>query len=186
MIDIANSYVRRVSFFVNQNDTLAYFQDQSIDFIDSHIVLQHIPKEYQKRYINEFMRILSRGGLAVFQVPIEVIARPPMNPSITNQIKEKLKESFPSLLALKRKYTASYDPQLDFKIEMHVLPFEEVKNICDTWGCLIEAHPATNSCERDHDGKLEFYDLKEEKNRLAKNTKLNRYLSCMLFVRKPL
>jgi ubiquinone/menaquinone biosynthesis C-methylase UbiE len=185
MISLANSYVQGVSFFVNQRDYLEYFADQSVDFIYSHIALQHIPNDYQKRYINEFMRIISRGGLAVFQVPIEVVASQSIKQSFTHQIKQKLKECFPSLLALKRKYTASNGFHFDFKIEMHALPFEEVKDICDARGCVIEAHPSTNSCERDHNGKIEFYDLKEERGRLEKHNRLNRYLSCMFFVRKP-
>jgi ubiquinone/menaquinone biosynthesis C-methylase UbiE len=185
MINIANSYVKGVSFFVNQADSLEYFADQSIDFIYSHITLQHIPNDYQRRYINEFMRIISREGLAVFQVPIEVFASQSIKKSFSDQIREKLKEYFPSLIALKRKYTASHGFHFDFKIEMHALPFDVVKNICDARGCVIEAHPSTNSCERDHNGKLEFYDLVEERRRLKKDNRLNRYLSCMFFVRKP-
>jgi hypothetical protein len=132
------------------------------------------------------MRVLRRGGLAVFQVPIEVIASQSIKQSFPDQIKERLKECFPSLLALKRKYKASNGFHFDFKIEMHALPFEEVKDICKARGCVIEAHPSTNSCERNHNGKLEFYDLKEERCRLEKDSRRNRYLSCMFFVRKSI
>lgn len=54
MINLANSYVQGVSFSVNQKDSLKYFADQSIDFIYSHIALQHIPNVskaiYQRIY----------------------------------------------------------------------------------------------------------------------------------------
>jgi len=185
MIDLASNYVHGVSFIVNQKDSLEDFANQSIDFVYSHIALQHIPNDYQKRYINEFMRIIRGGGLVVFQVPIEVFASQSIKPSFPNQMKEKLKKCFPSVLALRRKYSASCGFDFSFKIEMHVLPFEEIKEICDAWGCVIETHPSTNSCERDHNGKIEFYDLKEERWRLEKSNGLNRYLSCMFFVRKP-
>lgn len=66
MIDLASNYVHGVSFIVNQKDSLEDFANQSIDFVYSHIALQHIPNDYQKRYINEFMRIIRGGGAGRF------------------------------------------------------------------------------------------------------------------------
>lgn len=187
MVNLANNFVKGVNFLVNQKDSLEYFTDESIDFIYSHIVLQHIPNEYQKRYITEFMRILSKGGLAVFQVPIEVVAvaSHSMKRPFADQVMDTLKACFPFLLELKREYAGSNGSH-NFQIEMHTLPFEEVKECCNAMGCVIEAHPATNSCERDHNGELEFYDLRKERDRLENSSQGNRYLSCMFFIRKPI
>ncbi|HAM52396.1 MAG TPA: hypothetical protein DCP92_17500 [Nitrospiraceae bacterium] len=68
-VDLARSYVKGVDFMVNQCDSLPQFPDDSVDFIYSHIVLQHIPNDYQKRYLDEFLRIVRPGGLAVFSNP---------------------------------------------------------------------------------------------------------------------
>lgn len=62
MIDLARTYVSGVDFITNQDDSLIGFHDASVDFVYSHIVLQHIPNEYQKRYIDEFLRVLRPGG----------------------------------------------------------------------------------------------------------------------------
>ncbi|HOZ53467.1 MAG TPA: class I SAM-dependent methyltransferase [bacterium] len=61
-----------VEFFVN-NDSLEIFDDNKFDFIYSGIVLQHLPdKDFIKKYILEFKRILKPGGGLVFQLPSKI------------------------------------------------------------------------------------------------------------------
>lgn len=89
-IDIANSMIRmarkynrfgdRCQYLVNDAGDLRIFEDGYLDFIYSNIVLQHIPPEYSARYIRDFVRVLSVGGLAVFQVPSHVAASAPTAP----------------------------------------------------------------------------------------------------------
>lgn len=85
MIDMANRinlYPGVVNYVVNVADDLDIVPSGSTDLVYSNIVLQHIPSDLAKRYIREFFRILSRDGVAVFQVPShppsaqEVIIRP--------------------------------------------------------------------------------------------------------------
>jgi len=72
MIDLARRYNRygdRCRYFVNAKGDLRQFSDRSFDFVVSMITLQHIPPEHTVRYIEEFLRVLRRGGFLVFQMP---------------------------------------------------------------------------------------------------------------------
>lgn len=72
MIESARKYNRygdRCKYYVNDSADLSLFEDNHFDFIYSKIVLQHIKPEYSKNYIKEFVRVLSPGGLLLFQVP---------------------------------------------------------------------------------------------------------------------
>jgi SAM-dependent methyltransferase len=62
----------RAWFHHNTTDDLGLFEDESFDFIYTRLVLQHIPPEHALRYVDEFIRVLRPGGVAVFQAPGEV------------------------------------------------------------------------------------------------------------------
>jgi ubiquinone/menaquinone biosynthesis C-methylase UbiE len=185
MIKLARAYVPDVEFNVNQKDSLEQFKDNSIDFVYSHIVLQHIPNQFQKKYIEEFLRILSLGGLAVIQIPIEIINRQEIRPPLIFCIKQGVKRSLPFIVKLKRWLIPPKTFSYEFKYEMHPMSDDEMRRICEIKGCFIESAPATNSCERDHNGKVEFYALDEDRKSIEKSDLPNRYLSCMYFIRKP-
>jgi ubiquinone/menaquinone biosynthesis C-methylase UbiE len=185
MVELARKYVNGVDFIVNQTDSLNQFSDNSIGFIYSHMVLQHIPNQYQKRYIEEFLRILKPGGLAVFQIPIEMVNFIEAKPKASYRLRKILKHWFPFLVTLKRWLCDNVEPQLEFKIEMHVLPQDIIEQVCRNRGCFIEVSVATNSCDVDHDGKVEFLDLDEYRDEMINSKEFNLYLSCMYFVRKP-
>jgi SAM-dependent methyltransferase len=71
MVERAREYNRhpdRVRYLVNTAPDLAILGDQRFDLVYSSITLQHIPPRFQARYIQEFMRLLATGGVAVFQV----------------------------------------------------------------------------------------------------------------------
>lgn len=59
----------RCRFLVNSRADLQIFPARTFDFIYCNIVLQHMPPEFAKRYIGEFIRVLRPGGIALFQVP---------------------------------------------------------------------------------------------------------------------
>jgi SAM-dependent methyltransferase len=185
MIELARTYVEGVEFFVSQTDSLSAFEDRSVDFVYSHIVLQHIPNEYQQRYIDEFLRILRPGGLAVIQIPIDLINPKEIEVTAVHRLKQTVKRSLPMLVTLKRKLLSPKGPHHEFRYEMHALPDEAVRSIINRRGYVLEAAPATNSCEPDHNGKVEFYELDERRKALKQSGTCNRYLSCMYFVRRP-
>lgn len=72
MIERARRYNRhgeRCQHLVNATDRLECYPDDFFAFAYTNIVLQHIPPEYTKRYIADFMRVLAPGGLLIFQLP---------------------------------------------------------------------------------------------------------------------
>jgi ubiquinone/menaquinone biosynthesis C-methylase UbiE len=76
MISLAEELVGRhgvnlkgkIEYTVNKNNFIP-FEDKTFDFIYSSIVLQHMRKNIALLYISEFVRVLSKGGFAVFQAP---------------------------------------------------------------------------------------------------------------------
>jgi SAM-dependent methyltransferase len=58
------------SFVVNDTADLRRFPDASFDLVYSTLVLQHLPgRRFVAAYVAEFVRLLSPGGVAVFQLP---------------------------------------------------------------------------------------------------------------------
>jgi SAM-dependent methyltransferase len=78
-VDIAESMVRTawahnrhgkgVQYLVNTTPDLKNLDSDCFDFIYSSITLQHIPPEAGRKSIEEFVRVLRPGGIAIFQVP---------------------------------------------------------------------------------------------------------------------
>ena len=65
-----NDSTRNCHFLVNASESLGSFPNDHFDLVYSNIVLQHIPKKrHIENYIGEFVRVLARGGLLVFQLP---------------------------------------------------------------------------------------------------------------------
>ena len=74
MIELANTYNRyedRVHYYVNNKNSLEMFNDNTYDFIYSVEVFQHMHPQYQENYLSELLRILSPGGILVFELPSE-------------------------------------------------------------------------------------------------------------------
>ncbi|PSF06132.1 hypothetical protein C7H09_10880 [Marinobacter fuscus] len=65
----ANSDIGNVEFRKNSEDNLGFIDSNSIDFIYSNIVLQHMKVNFQERFIKEFCRVLSENGVVAFQTP---------------------------------------------------------------------------------------------------------------------
>ena len=71
MVDLAtrlNQHPGTVSYVCNQAPDLRLFEDGSFDFIVSSIVLHHLQPDLACAYIREFLRVLTPGGIAVFQL----------------------------------------------------------------------------------------------------------------------
>ena len=62
-----NADVANIEFRENAAADLAGIDDGSVDFVFSHITLQHIPTALAIGYVDEFLRVLAPGGVAVFQ-----------------------------------------------------------------------------------------------------------------------
>jgi SAM-dependent methyltransferase len=59
----------RCVFVHNDKPNLRFAKSGTADMVYSMITLQHMPNELQKAYIQDFMRIISDDGVAVFEVP---------------------------------------------------------------------------------------------------------------------
>lgn len=100
MIQLANQYNRfgeRCKYIVNKAPDLSIFEDDSFDFIYSNIVLQHMKQKYSKKYIVEFLRILSPHGLLIFQQPSREKPREAVK-GIRMYMREITRSLFPSVL----------------------------------------------------------------------------------------
>lgn len=70
-----NRHGSRVTYVHNPHPDLRVIPSDSIAFVLSAIVLQHMRTEYQLGYVREFVRVLQPGGLAFFQAPTaEILA----------------------------------------------------------------------------------------------------------------
>ena len=67
-----NADVANAEFRENAAPRLEGVADASVDFVFSHLVLQHIPAALAVGYVDEFFRVLAPGGAAVFQFVDEV------------------------------------------------------------------------------------------------------------------
>jgi len=64
-----NRFPQKVSYTANQAADLRVLDDAEFDFIVSNLVLQHLRPESTLRYLDEFFRVLTPGGVLVFQLP---------------------------------------------------------------------------------------------------------------------
>ncbi|MDP8974901.1 MAG: class I SAM-dependent methyltransferase [Actinomycetota bacterium] len=64
-----NRYGPRCQYVQNTAGDLHIFPEASFDLVYSTYVLQHMPLDSARRYIEEFIRVLTPGGVAVFQFP---------------------------------------------------------------------------------------------------------------------
>lgn len=64
-----NSKIENIEFIHNTSSDLKIIPDNSINFIYSNMVLQHMPRNRQILYLEEFCRILSADGIIAFQTP---------------------------------------------------------------------------------------------------------------------
>lgn len=71
-----NRHGGRCTYHLNQVDNLQLFPSDTFDFVYSNIVLQHMPVEVSTAYLPEFVRVLRRGGLVVFQLPSRLAIGP--------------------------------------------------------------------------------------------------------------
>jgi SAM-dependent methyltransferase len=65
----ANKLGDRCRYQVNDRDDLQIFASSSFDLVYSSLTLQHVEPTLIRRYLKEFLRVVTPQGLAVFQLP---------------------------------------------------------------------------------------------------------------------
>lgn len=63
-----NRYPDKVLYLVNDRPDLRRLEDESFDFVYSHLTLQHIQPHLGLAYLREMMRVLKRGGILAVQI----------------------------------------------------------------------------------------------------------------------
>lgn len=130
MIDNArkfNTVGERLNYCVNDRADLAPIPSDSIDLLYSSITLQHIRKEFIGDYIAEFIRVVTRNGLVVFQLPAGY------NLTLKGLFLRLLPSKISNLIR-KKKYRCSV------AFEMNCIPFKEVvKKVGSNGGEVIRA-----------------------------------------------
>ena len=67
--NLLNTSPEKADFQLNTKPDLSLFASETFTYIISHIVLQHVPAVIHRRYVKEFVRVLRRGGVCIFQLP---------------------------------------------------------------------------------------------------------------------
>ena len=123
----------RVDFVCNTKPNLKLFPDNSFDFVYSRITLQHIAPRYTKRYLREFVRVLSPGGMLSVQVPEAVPAGAPP---------DRLKFSAwpPTMIMRIRRHIRYHHPGWfpdTPKMQMYALPGSDVLRCLEAAGAVL-------------------------------------------------
>jgi ubiquinone/menaquinone biosynthesis C-methylase UbiE len=118
-----NRHPERCTYVVNVDDDLRRFPSASFDFVISRIVLQHLPRPLAERYLKEFLRLLSDGGVLVVQIPSRRIRR---------RRRYLISRLLPGVFSALRKMTGRPP-----RIPMHVIPRREVLAIIRAFGARV-------------------------------------------------
>lgn len=155
MLDAARArdLEKRCRFVLNAEPDLSLFGDATFDLVHSRLVLQHIPPQYARRYIAEFVRITRPGGAVLFQVPTPSVYRPPCGPlagrvpPLAVKLIRKAKRMYRHLFR-----PATAEPVMDD----YGLGQDEVKHIIDTAGARIVDVAADESHGSDYRQGFEY------------------------------
>jgi SAM-dependent methyltransferase len=174
----------RAELVINIADGLPMIDDRSVDFVYSHIVLQHVPPELQPRFIAEFLRILKPGGIAAFQLPTADAAS--FAARSWRRLKGNVRDMLPSALVAQIKRALGAGRRVsDVTMDMNVLPEPAVAALIEDAGCRLLAAPYTNSTDSSHRGNLRFMNLAEAVGAVNAGQTDSTLLSQFFFAAKP-
>lgn len=124
-----NRYGAKCTYHLNTTGALEAFSDNTFDLVYSNIVLQHIQPRYTKRYLKEFLRILSPQGILVFQLPDDQIDR--------KEYRRLLKNFIPKCVYdTKRKLRHQLRPLIDGQpqMDMYGIKIADVLALIEEYG----------------------------------------------------
>lgn len=131
MIDLAESFNRepgKIRFLQNTAADLNLLASDQFDLVLSLITLQHMAPRHAFRYLAEFVRVARPGGLIVVQAPAGRIPEK----SMVRRIRKRLLRN---ISWINRKLMIDRSPRM----EMHMLPEDEVVRTLETAGASIVA-----------------------------------------------
>jgi ubiquinone/menaquinone biosynthesis C-methylase UbiE len=136
-----NKEFANISFIHNKKPDLSLFPNSDMSLVLSITTLQYIPQPSTTNYITEFIRVLKKGGVAMFQIPSDDLRDISMSQKITKciRIKERL-----ALIGL----------GTGFNMEIHTMLEEEVETVIESCGAVLIGKYYTNHTDPTYDGKL--------------------------------
>jgi SAM-dependent methyltransferase len=156
-VDISETMIRRAeelnadkrcSFITNVHPDLSLFADATFDLVYTRIVLQHLPRQsLVERYIEEFVRVLSPGGLAVFQIPDRIPLRSRLQPR---------RRLFHVLRAFGISADTRYSRLGLHPMQMLGLPEQRVESVITRAGGMLVARDARHIAGADIDDRTYF------------------------------
>jgi SAM-dependent methyltransferase len=141
MIERAQQLDRRLGrsgaeFAVHDREDLSQYASGSVDFLLCLLVLQHLPsRDAIERYLREFVRVLSPGGVAAVQLPVRVPSADPYVPLRTRAARLLRAAGVSPTFLYGR---LGWEPEM----LMSGIPYEEMVAIFETaGGRLLESPP---------------------------------------------
>lgn len=140
-----------IYFHHNELPNLSLFDDHTFSFVYTTIVLQHIPYPESGKYITEFLRILEKDGVLVFQVPVKDIRILSLGQKIKSRL--KIKERL-ALVGIGDGYN----------MQMNPIPEQTIMEILkNNDGELINTY-YTNHTDPSFNGEIEFVNKEKSQN----------------------
>ena len=153
MVDIArkgNEDVKEsLSFELNEKGDLSFLPSKSVSFALSFIVLQHIPFPQSLGFVSEFVRVLEKDGIAMFQVPVLDVR------------KLSSWQRFKSFVRIKERL-ALIGIGKGFQMDMHILTEDQIKEVVVAQNGRIEKSFFSNQTLPDYNGDLKVYPTETE------------------------
>jgi SAM-dependent methyltransferase len=137
---------------LNEESSLRGFADGHFGFIYSSIVFQHMEPRLVRGYLRELIRVLSPGGVLVFQ--------------LADKFKARWARKLRLKLALRRRLRALLG---DWRPEfMYCVRETQVRHLIARAGARVCDVKLTNSAEPDFNGNLRFLDRESDEGFVSK------------------
>ncbi len=134
-----HSATSNIEFVLNETPDLRRFADDSVSFLYSALVLQHITYPESLGYVREFLRIVKPGGIVFFQTP--TLDRTPLPIKIVRA-------------GVRRTMRRLRVPFERFYIHMNAIPFAELSRAASDYQSDIVLRINTNRQTIDGEGRL--------------------------------
>jgi len=141
MVGKADAYakeknIENVSFVLSENAKITeQLGSANYDFIYSNITLQHLARDLQKNYLQEFSKLLKVGGLAVVQIPSRKPAPARWNSALKVAFSISWKQIAKVLALFLRKGILPWHVQM----ELNVFPQNELEAEAKALGFKLES-----------------------------------------------
>lgn len=146
--ELNSDLIHKLDFKLNESPQLDIIDNNSLDFILTVIVLQHIPSDYSKVFIKSFLQKLKKGGVLVFQIPTKDIRKL----SLLQWLKSKIKI---------RERLALIGIGQGYHMHMYPVPEDEIQQVVNNSGGEIVSCKFTNQTDPAYNGNIEFVDKKD-------------------------